>query len=94
MIAANPDYPKTPDGDVSRRARIWHCVAASGYSDESFVDFVDDDIENVIDLFREFNSGTHGDAGKFSIGQLVALKQRAEDAIVYVCRIAGVAPVA
>lgn len=94
VIAANPDYPKTPDGDVSRRARIWHCLAESGYSDESFVDFVDDDIENVIDLFREFNSGTHGDAGKFSIGQLVALKQRAEDAIVFVCRIAGVAPVA
>ncbi len=92
VVEANPDYPKTPDGDVSRRARIWHCLASSGRPDESFVDFVDEDIENVIDLFREFNSGTHGNAGKFSITQLVALKQRVEDAILFVCQIAGVAP--
>lgn len=92
VVQANPDYPKTPDGGVSRRARIWHCLAVGGRPDETFVDFVDEDIENVIDLFREFNSGTHGNAGRFSIAQLVALKQRVEDAILFVCHIAGVAP--
>lgn len=91
VVAARPDYPKTPDGGISRRARIWYCLAASGQPEESFVDFVNDDIENVIDLFREFNSGTHGKAGKFSIAQLVALKRRVEDAILFVCNVAGLA---
>jgi hypothetical protein len=49
--------------------------------------FVDEDIENVLGLFFEFNRGTHGRAGKFSLHQLGALKRRVEDTLFFVLRI-------
>lgn len=89
VVAANPDYIKTPNGDVSRRARIHHCLTFSTIEvEEAFLDFVEDDIDNVIDLFDEFNSGAHGSAGKLGLEQLGALKNRVEDAIKFVYRIA------
>ena len=42
----------------------------------------------MIALFDEFNSGTHGSAGRFGLDQLRALKIRVEDAIRFVYRIA------
>lgn len=93
VVAANPDYIKTPNGDVSRRARIHYCLTfTTPEIEQTFLDFVEDDIDNVIDLFDEFNSGTHGSAGKFGMEQLSALKNRVEDAIKFVYRIAIHAP--
>lgn len=42
----------------------------------------------VAELFNEFNSGTHGAAGKFALAQLGALKRRVEDAVHFVHAIA------
>ena len=85
---ANPDYLKTPQGDISRRARIHYCLAPHGHPSEELVDFVEDDIDNVIDLFDDFNSGTHGKAGRFPLLQLNALKTRVEDAIKFIYQLA------
>ena len=38
-------------------------------------------MKNVLQLFREFNDGTHGTAGRFSLDQLSAIKTRVEHAV-------------
>ena len=88
VVKANPNCPRTPKGDVSRRARIFFCLARQGHDLEQLADFVEADVTNVIDLFDEFNSGTHGLAGKFPLAQLVALKHRVEDAVRFVHAVA------
>ncbi len=85
--AAIPDYPKTPNGGVSRRARIQYFVQRRGDEHESLTEFVDEDINSVIALFDEFNRGTHGSAGSFSLGQLGAIKNRVEGAIRFIHRL-------
>lgn len=56
-------------------------------TDADLETFVEDDLENVIELFREFNDGTHGGAGRFDLRQLGSIKKRVEDAILFVYRI-------
>lgn len=85
--AAIPDYPKTPNGGVSRRARIQYFVQRRGDEHESLTEFVDEDINSVIALFDEFSRGTHGSAGSFSLGQLGAIKNRVEGAIRFIHRL-------
>lgn len=85
--SANPDYIKTPNGDVSRRARVHHCVAMHMDEPDELVDFVEADIDNLVDLFDDFNTGTHGSSGRFPLPELAALKVRVEDAIKFVHRL-------
>ena len=40
--------------------------------------------DNVLTLFRDFNNGTHGHAGRFTITQLNALRIRVESAIRFI----------
>ena len=49
--------------------------------------FIDDDVENIIELFKVFNSGTHGEAASISFPSLVAIKTRVEDGVVYLSRV-------
>lgn len=88
VVAADPDCARTEQGSITRRARIQYCLAERGHADEQFVDFVDEDINNVLELFRVFNDGTHGSAGRFGVGQLKAVKARVEDAIKFIHRVA------
>lgn len=87
VLAADPNCDRTPQGTVSRRARIRFCLLRSGSHDSALEDFVEDDIANVLALFGEFNEGTHGGAGRFGLEQLRAIKSRVEDAIRFVRRI-------
>lgn len=91
VLAANPSAARTDDGKLTRRARIEHCLARSNLDVEGLGEFVDDDINNVLSLFDEFNDGTHGSAGRFTIRQLLALKTRVEDAVLYLFRLVGLA---
>lgn len=84
---ANPTYPKTPSGGVSRRARIRYCLDRQGTYDPSLQAFVEADLDNVLTLFQDFNRGTHGTAGRFDLGQLAAIKKRVEDAIRFLHRL-------
>jgi hypothetical protein len=77
------NYEKTPNGSIARRARIRLCLVRSGRYSPEIHDFADADLENVIQLFAEFNDGTHGSAGHFSIGQLRTIKRRVEDALLF-----------
>ena len=88
VIANDPDCPKTDQGSVSRRARIMYLVSKQEGGTAELVDFVQDDIDDVVQLFGEVNSGTHGRAGKLSLDQLHRLKIRVEGAIQFVCAVA------
>lgn len=88
----DPACDRTPQGTVSRRARIRFCLKQAGVADRALEDFAEEDIKNVLALFHEFNSATHGRSGKFNLGQLGALKRRVEDAIYFIMRI-GTVPV-
>jgi hypothetical protein len=89
VLTADPDCERTDQGSVSRRARIRSCLRRSGLPQDGLAEFVDNDIDNVIALFGEFNSGTHGSTGRFSLEQLRTLKARVEDAVLFVLRIAS-----
>jgi hypothetical protein len=49
--------------------------------------FVDDDVQNIIEPFDVFNHGTHGAAGRYGFEQLRAIKTRVEDGIIYLSQI-------
>jgi hypothetical protein len=88
VLAHDPDCPKTDNGSVSRRARIYYCLNRQGEHTAELAAFVEADLDNVLDLFQEFNAGTHGEAGHIPIAQLAAIKARVEDAVRFVHRIA------
>ncbi len=90
VLAADPNCQMTPNGSVSRRARVRHCLVRQGAHDPNLEVFVEDDLNNVVSLFDEFNSGTHGEAGRFDLVALTAIKQRMEGAIQFVSRISAV----
>lgn len=79
--AAIPDYPKTPQGSVSRRARILYLLHRRGHSSDGLDDFAEHNVNDAITLFDEFNSGTHGEAGVFDFPTLLAIKQRLEGVV-------------
>lgn len=87
VIAADPGYFKTPNGGVSRRAKIHYCLGRSGNAIAEMVEFVDADIDGVIGLFDDFNQGTHGAAGRFPMTELIVLKERVESAVKFIHRL-------
>lgn len=89
VFSADSRCSKTEDGRPTRRAKIHHLLAVKGYDLETLEEFVEKDIENIIELFRVFNDATHGRAGKFQLQELLAIKKRVEDGIIFICGIAS-----
>lgn len=89
VLAADPNCQLTPSGSVTRRARVRHCLIRQGAHNLELESFVEADLDNVVTLFDEFNSGTHGHAGRFDLAALAAIKGRVEGAIQFVARIAS-----
>lgn len=87
VLAADSSVGLTDDGRVQRREKIRFCLARSGQQSDELADFVEDDIDNVMDLFKLFNPATHGHAGRYDFMQLSAMKRRVEDAIRFLHRI-------
>lgn len=87
VLSANPNADLTHDNRVTRRARIRHCLERRGSYDHALEVFVDQDVANVVELFKDFNQGAHGNAGQFDVPQLAAIKQRVEHAILFLHRI-------
>ncbi|MDD9982302.1 MAG: hypothetical protein OXU81_13245 [Gammaproteobacteria bacterium] len=83
VLAEMPACERTASGSPTRRAKIRFFLQRSNMSDEALENFVEEDIRNVLHLFREFNDGTHGSAGRFSLKQLLAIKKRVEDAVAF-----------
>lgn len=85
VLASDSDVALTTDGQPTRQARIRFSLAKRGTDHGGLAEFVETDIENVVDLFRVVNDGTHGSAGRYDLGELSIMKKRVEDAIRFLC---------
>ena len=81
VLAAMPACEKMRSGSPTRRSKIRFFLQRSDMAENALEDFVEEDMKNVLHLFREFNDGTHGSAGRYSLGQLLAIKNRVEHAV-------------
>lgn len=81
---SDPTCDRTDKGTPTRRARVRFLLRRKGIEHRSIESLVEEDIDNVLSLFREFNNGTHGHAGRFTITQLNALRLRVESAIGFI----------
>lgn len=77
----------TDDGNPTRKWKIKYILVNAGIVSEAAVEFVDEDVKNVLKLFRVFNKGTHGSSGQYKFNKLIAIKQRVESGISYLSTI-------
>ena len=89
VLALRPDCERTPDGSPTRRSKIRYFLTRRDMAAESLEQFVEDDIENIVQLFNVFNKGTHGAAGTFDLPQLAAVRKRVENGIMFLIEIIG-----
>ena len=81
VLAEMPTCNVTPKGSPTRRSKIRFFLQRSNMAEKALEEFVDEDLNNVLHLFRELNDGTHGSAGRFSLHQLSSIRKRVEDAV-------------
>lgn len=81
VLAALPGAQLTKDGRPTRRTRLAYCLIRAGRQSDHLAAFADVDVQNVLDLFGEFNDGTHGSAGVFDLGHLALMRRRVAGAI-------------
>lgn len=89
VLAIHPNCARTQDGKPTRRAKVRFALQQKGILSDAMEEFVNKDIDNVVELFTVFNQATHGAAGRFGMQQLVSIKKRVEDGILFLTRIAG-----
>lgn len=87
IVSSGEMFERTPEGAITRRSRIRFVLGRSGIQDADLESFVEDDVKNVLTLFRDFNGATHGSAGRFNYRQLSTIKRRVEDAVRFLFRI-------
>ena len=92
VAEADPSCDRTDKGVPTRRAKAGFLLRRKGIDEGSIEDLVAEDMDNVLRLFREFNNGTHGHAGRFTITQLSALRIRVESAIGFLHTLCVVEP--
>jgi hypothetical protein len=84
VAEADPACDRTDKGVPTRRAKVGFLLHRKGIDEKSIESLVEQDMDNVLTLFRDFNNGTHGHAGRFTITQLSALRTRVESAIGFI----------
>lgn len=82
----NPNCERTPNGNATRKEKIGFMMRHLDM-DSSVVKFADEDITNILELFKVLNGGTHGKAGKYEYNKLVQVKKRVEKGINFLCEI-------
>lgn len=89
VFALLPTCDKTERGNPTRRSKIRYFLHRQGMTEDTLEEFVESDMENIVQLFRVFNDGTHGSAGTFAFPQLNAIKKRVENGIMFLTEIIG-----
>ena len=79
--SALTDCDFTQLGKPTRRSKVRYLLCRNGIFDDALTDFIESDMENVVQLFRVFNDGTHGSSGRFTHSQLLSIRTRVEDAV-------------
>lgn len=87
VFLALPGCDVTDQGRPTRRAKIRFFLTRKGMQDQALEEFVEQDMQNVVDLFKVFNDGTHGCAGTFTLGHLATIRKRVEDAVFFLARV-------
>lgn len=82
-----PDCDKTERGNATRKSKIKYFLFKKGIDIKNVDEFIDKDIDNILKLYHTLSNGTHGEAGKYNIIQLKAIKKRVEDGINFLCSI-------
>ena len=89
VLAADPTCELTPNKTgPSRRSKIRFFLAKKGADTPEMLGFVNQDIEDVLQLFHVFNEATHGVAGKHGFRKLQAIKKRVEGSIMFLASVA------
>jgi hypothetical protein len=89
VFALLPTCDKTDLGNPTRRSKIKYFLHRKNMAEEPLEEFIENDMENIVQLFHIFNSGTHGAAGSYDFLQLNAIKKRVEDGIMFLTEITG-----
>lgn len=87
VIRRVPDCELTDKKVPTRRAKVTYLLREKGVDSEDLADAVVEDMDNVLSLFRVFNEGTHGHAGRFSITELTAIRTRVEGAVAFLSKL-------
>lgn len=82
-----PNCEKTDRGNATRRWKIKYFLRKKGIELEGADEFIDNDIDNILELYHILSNGTHGNAGRYTFIQLKAIKKRVEDGILFLCSI-------
>jgi hypothetical protein len=89
VFAILPNCEKTERGNASCRSKIKFFLHRKGMISQSVEDFIEKDMDNILELFHVLSAGTHGAAGRYNFQQLSAIKKRVEDGLVFLCEIAA-----
>lgn len=79
-----PGCEVTDKGVPTRRSKINYLLRRHGVTEEGITSLIEKDVANLLSLFRTFNDGTHGHAGRFTITELSGLRTRVEAAIGFI----------
>lgn len=82
-----PNCDKTERGNATRRWKIKYFLNKKGLELKGADEFIDNDIDNILELYHILSDGTHGYAGRYTFIQLKAIKKRVEDGILFLCNI-------
>ena len=88
VFAVFPNCQKTERGNATRREKIRYFLHRKGMRDSNVDEFVDKDMQNILELFHVLSTGTHGKAGKYTVDILASVKKRVEDGLIFLCDIA------
>lgn len=89
VFALMPNCDRTQQGNATRRSKIKYFLRRRGMSVDPLEEFVENDLENIVQLFDVFNAGTHGTAGTFDLAQLKAIRRRVENGIMFLIEVIG-----
>lgn len=88
VLTTDPNCEVTDRNVPTRRAKLSFLLRRQGVVSDELTETVSQDMDNVLTLFRTFNDGTHGHAGRFTITELTAIRTRVESAIAFLHLIA------
>ena len=72
------------NGRPNRRSKIHYLLKIQSLELNQLENFIDADVSDLLAFFKTLNDGTHGGAGKFNVQQLLKIKKRAEDSIIFI----------
>ncbi len=75
-FAVFPDCDKTYRGNATRKSKIKYFLHKKGIDITNADEFIDNDIDNILELYHTLSDGTHGEAGRYSMLQLKLIKKR------------------